>query len=165
MRFIIKLLLLTAIAALVAPMFIQGTDGKPLLQLSDLLPQLPAVTEKSGTADTSRPAKTTSASKVYRWQDAQGQWHYSDTPPAHTRSESVTLKPVNTVPATPLSSSGNKPANQGSDSGTQPSPGSLRLPEALQDSDTARLIKQAQDTQRIIQERQAEIDALMQNNR
>ncbi|WP_086479801.1 DUF4124 domain-containing protein [Oceanospirillum sanctuarii] len=178
MKLIIKLLLILVIGAVAAPLFIKGPDGQPLMQVSDLIPAevLPetlvktlGISPSSTTSQTSSPpsSSTQSGSAIYRWQDDNGQWHYSDKAPAHTQSESVTLQPVNTVPAlkSQPQQSGNTANPLQSDAKAPDSATDLlsKLPDSLNPADTAALLEQAKETQRIIQERQAQIDALMKN--
>lgn len=171
MKLIIKLLIILVISAVIAPLYIKGPDGKPLMQISDLLPAniLPrAMIEPLGiTPQTStvRASSSESQSAIYRWQDEKGQWHYGDTPPAHTASESVTLQSVNTLPAPKKQVQQNR--NTGvqlqSDVKSEDKAADLisGLPDSIDPADTAALLKQVQETQRIIKERQARIDALI----
>lgn len=173
MKLTIKLLIIVAIVAVIAPLFIKGPDGKPLMQPSDLLPVdiLPhAIVEPLGITpgtNNSRLSSPQTPTPIYRWQDDKGQWHYGDTPPAHIRSESVTLQPLNTVPAlkTPKQQNGNTSTRLQSDTEPKADTTDLTsaLPSSLNPSDAAALLEQAKETQRIIQERQAQIDALMNN--
>lgn len=178
MKLIIKLLLVLVIAALVAPLFIKGPDGKSIMQISDLLPSgaLPDIMTQSSVVSPSPlsaplpsppSASAPSGGTIYRWQDDKGQWHYSDKAPAHVRSESVTLQPVNTVPALKpqTQQSGNTDNSLQSDAKATGNVTdlTLKLPGNLNPADTAALLEQAKETQRLIQERQAQIDALMKN--
>lgn len=173
MKHIIKLLFVLVVGAVVAPLFIKGPDGKPLMQISDLLPAeaLPnSMTQPQGIAPSvpaSSQAAPQSGGAIYRWQDEHGQWHYSDKAPAHVRSESVTLQPVNTIPAAKPRSApeGNTQSPMQSDAAPARKIADLTsgLPDNLGSADAAALLEQAKETQRIIQERQAQIDALMKN--
>lgn len=188
MKLIIKFMLLFMCAALAAPLFIAGPDGKPLLQLNQIIPvslmpealknlpldalqpepliQLPAgPLQQNKTPTMSQDLNPTQPASVYRWQDAQGNWHYSDKAPAHTPSESVTLRATNTLPAYNSGSSDQPPAgNRPSDSRSeQRAPVNVisQIPDTLSPADAGALLEQARETQRILQERQAQIDALL----
>ena len=63
------LILLCLFVLIVAPFFIRMPDGQPLLSPGDLIPDFPAEEAKQG--------KKVS---LYRWQDADGNWVYSDQP-------------------------------------------------------------------------------------
>ncbi len=59
--------------ALAFPFFMENKDGKPMLSLpsrDDLLPD----------ASATLPPAT-----IYKWRDANQQWHYGDNPPADAR--------------------------------------------------------------------------------
>ena len=78
------LVIAVLIGALVAPHFIEGPDGEPIMTLDDWTEDLAPVS-----------AATTEA---YRWQDEHGRWHFSDSAdavPDHVEQIQLT-KPVNT---------------------------------------------------------------------
>ena len=57
------------------PFFINNKKGEPMLSLpsaNDLLP------DSNATANLPLPGTTT---QVFKWQDAEGVWHYGDAPP------------------------------------------------------------------------------------
>jgi len=89
-------MILLLLAAGVAPFFLKGPDGQPLMQMSDIKfskLKLPWFGDKSNSADTT----------LHRWQDANGEWHYSDQAPEHA-SEQVHIDPnINVIqaPSTP----------------------------------------------------------------
>ncbi len=78
MNLFIKLLLLSLVLAVAAPLFLKGPNGKPLMSISDLTPSLPELKEgiENGT-EALGPGKT----KIYKWKDENGQWQLSDSPP------------------------------------------------------------------------------------
>ena len=47
----------------------------------------------SSISDEPMPESTTSSSKIFKWQDETGQWHYSDSPNPHGKSIELTLNP------------------------------------------------------------------------
>ncbi|PID43687.1 MAG: hypothetical protein CSB48_04655 [Proteobacteria bacterium] len=75
--------------ALGAPFFIDNKNGEPLLSLpglSDFKPKS-LVPPVPGTG---------SSSRFYKWQDNQGQWHYSDQPPEPGKKYEVVTVHANT---------------------------------------------------------------------
>lgn len=80
---------LLVILALVAPFFLQ-VNGKAIMTVEDDLPDPTALVPKPEQA-------------VYRWQDADGVWHFSESPPTSGDAERITLRPnIDAMPATSL---------------------------------------------------------------
>lgn len=69
--------IIVLLAALVGPFFIK-VGGKPIMTLDDLVPD--AV-----------PAALSTPTEVYRWQDANGRWHFSEAAPADGTAERLTV--------------------------------------------------------------------------
>ena len=74
---------------LVAPMFIPGPNGKPIMSLDDWIPRDlisfigDGINSVEGTITSrvdSAGDSASSANQVYTWRDEQGVLHYSDTP-------------------------------------------------------------------------------------
>ncbi|MEM7081774.1 MAG: DUF4124 domain-containing protein [Pseudomonadota bacterium] len=93
MKVFIKLMLLLLIAAMAGPFFIRGPDGQPLMKWRD-------ITSKFGNWSSS--ASGGDSVEVHRWQDENGQWHYSDEPPEQG-GEVITLDPnTNVIQSVPV---------------------------------------------------------------
>ena len=99
----IKLMIFIVIIACVGLFFIKGPDGTPLLSIeefmADLSPAnfsasdlLPSAVQSA--AESSAPAIT----KVYRWQDENGVWQFSDNPNDEPGAEVMELDgKINTI--------------------------------------------------------------------
>ena len=72
MKIMIKLMLLGLIGLLVAPLIIKGPDGRPIMSLDNL--NLFNSQKSAYNQSNDKSSLTT----VYKWQDAEGQWHFSD---------------------------------------------------------------------------------------
>lgn len=72
MKIMIKLMLLGLIGLLAAPLIIKGPDGRPIMSLDDLNLFSSSPSAYKNTHDNA------SLTTVYKWQDAEGQWHFSD---------------------------------------------------------------------------------------
>ena len=85
-----KLIIGVLIIACIAPLFIKGPDGKPIMTIDDWIPEVPESAEKlaGNIADEVVPTEPT---RVYKWQDEDGQWHFSNTPPNALASEEMEL--------------------------------------------------------------------------
>ncbi len=171
MKRLLKLIVVITLLALAAPFLMETPIGQSVLNLEkleklDTQQLLSRLLAPTGNTTEQTPSKKLNSNpqsesdvnrSVYRWQDEHGQWHYSDKAPNAQAAETVTLKPVNQISApdtlqntpTPLMSPGKAPE--------------IKLPENISLSNPDELIKQVQETQRIIQARQAEIDALMKS--
>ena len=66
MRFAYFIITLTLIAALVAPFYLKGPTGAPIMSWDKLV-------------EDSTPEVLVNR-EAYRWQDEQGRWHFSDAP-------------------------------------------------------------------------------------
>lgn len=169
MKSLLKLIFLVAVLMLAAPFALQSSDIQWPQSLSKLLEQMPLLSKLTATFETVETEKSVPdrnsgtsvqsdiSTSIYRWQDEQGQWHYSDKPPKDQTSESVVLEPVNQIT---LGKAYQTPER--SDAQTQPLQ-EVNLPDSLSKSNPDELLKQVEDSKRLIQERQAEIDALIQS--
>ena len=108
----IKLIIAAFIIACLAPLFIKGPDGEPLMTLDDWSVSAPAfvtalldgtfldetVNQKSLSDDsTPDPASTGEPTEIYKWQDEAGVWHFSDSPVDLGVAEKVELGEVNVM--------------------------------------------------------------------
>ena len=73
MKLMIKLMLFGLVGAVVAPMLIKGPDGRPLMSWQDFFSS-----PEQGTTSSSKPTSSGGLTTVYKWKDADGQWHFSD---------------------------------------------------------------------------------------
>jgi hypothetical protein len=88
----IKLIVGILILACGSLFFIKGPDGKPLMSLDEL-----SSGPKSSAAETNRNIEPT---KVYKWQDEDGVWQFSNTPVAEHEAEVIVLDgQINTMDA------------------------------------------------------------------
>ncbi len=86
MGIFIKLMILLALGACVAPFVIKGPDGHPLMTLDDLKPEQSIV-----------PAGPPEKVTVYRWQDENGTWHFASDVVEGIEAEAVELDGVITT--------------------------------------------------------------------
>jgi len=76
-----KIIFIALAAAIIAPMFIKGPDGEPIMTISDWIPEKPDTSAISGSSNTPQ--------EFYRYQDEQGNWQYTDRPPEGANVETV----------------------------------------------------------------------------
>ena len=144
MKLFTKLMILVVLAALVAPFVLRGPDGQPIMELNDVLPDAMGV-ERSleGALDRAEnaagellgedaPTGTAGMTRVVRWQDANGVWHFAQEAPEGVVAEEMLIDPdANLVqgmaPQTPA------PANASTQSSLPSSPsGYVEQASALQ---------------------------------
>ena len=81
MKFTHKLILLALGGAMVAPMYIKGPNGKPLMTLEDWIPK-DAVALVDSTTEAASEAVSTSGKQIfYKWKDQNGVWQMTFEPP------------------------------------------------------------------------------------
>ena len=136
---------LLLVGAIVAPLFIKGPDGKPIMTLDELMPDTDSLSiGELGTADS-----TASSAEFYRYQDAEGKWHYTDQPPqdqAGLEKVEVDLSANNMDAVQP------RPAKaEGADRPAEPAAGVASL------SQMADLVDNAQEVQTLMDDRDSRL--------
>ncbi len=79
----IRFMIAIVVIAVVAPFMIPGPDGRPIMTLDKLnfsKPSLPSFSNGDARA---------SSETLYRYQDGQGVWHYTDQEPAVSNAEQI----------------------------------------------------------------------------
>lgn len=89
----IKLLIGVLIIACIAPLFIKGPDGEPIMTFDDWSIDLPDSIDELLSTGNTEPAdpEQSQPTTVYKWQDENGQWHFSSTPPDLETAETMEL--------------------------------------------------------------------------
>jgi len=130
----LKILMGLLVLGIAGLFFIKGPSGEPFLSLDDLIPEVPV--DKS-----SEPVT------VYKWQDENGIWQFSNEPVQGKDVEAMELKgAVNVMPATPTS------ANRATTTAGSPAiPGVSEMAKATENIDALKST---------IEERQAELDKI-----
>lgn len=134
------------LAAFVGLFFLNGPNGEPMLSLDDLKPTLPKVESSSV------------PTKVYKWQDENGVWQFSNQPVDEGQGEVIELDgKINTMPAVDTSI-----LNAGRKASSSPSPG-MSIPPGLT-TVSGDKVQEMMDTVNNLQEsvdnRKAEIDQM-----
>ena len=100
----IKIMVGLLIIACIAPLFIKGPDGEPIMTLDDWKIEVPdqikdLVKGLSRGTKKSLPDEGKESLQVYKWQDDEGQWHFSNAPPNLDVAEEVLIGDVNLMQA------------------------------------------------------------------
>lgn len=121
---------------------------------SNTFEQLTLELKKVGDKITSSPLASDSQSKIYKWQDEQGQWHFSDVPNKNGKSIEVHLDPadINVVVAedTAILSGSAKSA-------AKPFP--QRAPEIYNSESINKLFEDAEKAKKRIEQRSKEVES------
>jgi len=170
MGLFIKILLLLVVLALALPFVLKDEQGEPLMTVSDLkqpdmglgglverMPELTnPMTDKPLMAEPeTKPAKKT---KIYSWEDAQGNTHFSnEPPPENQQARLIEINPnINVMPSTKIPEAKQKTASK-SVAGREPlsgpdGPASIYTPEQVD-----KLIEDARALEGTSQERYEDI--------
>ncbi|MDA0790704.1 MAG: hypothetical protein O2780_14750 [Proteobacteria bacterium] len=148
---LLKLMVVIVILACAGPFFIKGPDGQPLMTLDDLKPDItsPADLLPDALAPDPAPAEPT---RVYKWQDENGVWQFSNNPADARGAEEVALDGhINTMEAfkPPPKQSAVKPS----------APSSIPGVATVSSSQAAELMNTVTNLQETIDARKADLDA------
>ena len=91
-----KLLMIIMVAGFVGLFFVNGPGGAPILSFDNMTPTTPTLDNSQFNASTARSTHT----EVYKWQDEEGVWQFSNQPQDMAGAEIVEIdNNINTVAA------------------------------------------------------------------
>ena len=120
-RKVIRALLLLLVFAAAFPFVYPMKDGKPLLTLDKLkLPAMPDIPVAEVSLPSMQEGAAAAPVTVYKWQDAEGSWHFSnEPPPAGVAYQTTELDPnanlIQGVKAAPSAPADNNEGHNGTD--------------------------------------------------
>ncbi|MFT7243158.1 MAG: hypothetical protein ACI82A_000500 [Candidatus Azotimanducaceae bacterium] len=134
------------LAAFVGLFFLKGPNGEPLLTLDDLKPTLPEVESSSV------------PTQVYKWQDENGVWQFSNQPVDEGQGEVIELDGnINIMPAVDTSI-----LNAGRKASSSPSP-AMSIPPGLttvSGDKIQEMMSTVNNLQETVDNRKAEMDQM-----
>jgi len=159
MKFFKVLFPLLLVASLSLPFVMKGPDGKPIMELDSLFTD-----NNSGSAQPSyggagdNPSSGRSSGKYYRWQDANGQWHFSDTAQAShqngSKVEQVSMNnQINLMDGVAVPENTSK-----TNTATESPRRDVSFPTTIDPRDIPKLIQDAKNVQKLADERAAELE-------
>ncbi len=163
MRSFAILMLMVLVAASAGLFLIKGSDGRALMTVGETFPGISQL--RAGAIEQWRRLKGTvadadardisvgaSADAVtfYRWQDAQGAWHYSDQPDPQGRSEAYLVDPQNPSSPPPPAAVRARSSEQAASVGAEPP---SRAPKRVK-----QLIDDARQVQDLLEQRARETE-------
>jgi hypothetical protein len=153
MKLIIKFFSFLLVLGLAGLFVIKKPDGTPWLSLDDFIPNISV-----GSVKDSLPGSSTV--DVYRWKDAEGNWQYSDTPPANLQTEQLTINTEGNKDIAPL-----PPEITVAES--KPKSGKALLikdssvsPTTVPVDQIPKLINDAENIQKLMNDRQKQLEAI-----
>ena len=169
MKLFIKLMILVVVAAVAAPFFLKGPDGRPLLswdrlhapevRLPDLGKAADTMRESLGTEDEARAKPV----EVFKWQDEKGGWHYSDNNEQGRQAQKLTVDPnANLSHFEPAEASGHKEQAVSARESGVPSP-SITFPASIPLGKIPTLIDDARNVDKLQKKRLKRQERAMQD--
>lgn len=166
MKLIIKFFCFILVLGVGGLFFINKPDGTPWLSLADLTPDISLNSVKSSidemVPDQLTGADSAGAVPVYRWQDAEGNWQYSDTPPPGLEVQQVMVGTDLNRDLAPEFSPQTKVGDQSSGGkayfikdSSNPSPSSNNVANPTQ---VTKLINDAKNVQKLMDNRQKQLE-------
>jgi hypothetical protein len=106
MKLYIKFILFLVVLAVAGPFIMKRPDGRPLLTINDIKSGDSAIMKSFKTLtglfhsssstlslDDNLPEEEQLLTRVHKWQDKEGTWHFSDQQPEGAASETVEIDP------------------------------------------------------------------------
>lgn len=147
---IIIVLLLVAFAGL---FFIKGPSGEPFLTLEDFKPAATTLAKVSDMLDETKAGAEGQATQVYKWQDENGLWHFSNRAEDENGAEVIELDGIiNTMAPIEVLERNSPAAVRQVQTSSLPSLTTVPLSQAMDTTNQARQLQQTLD------DRKAELD-------
>jgi len=80
----LKLIIAALIITLVAPLFLKGSDGKPLMTWDSFMPSTEMPTAMT-------PGAKGAGDTIYKWKDQFGIWQFGENPPQDFKANAIVL--------------------------------------------------------------------------
>ncbi len=149
----LKIMIVIVILACAGPFFINGPDGNPLMTLEDLKPDITSPADLLPDALTPDPAPA-APTRVYRWQDADGVWQFSNNPADAQGAEEMALDGnINTMEAF-------KAPEKKAQAGKPSAPSSIPGVATVSPGQAAELMNTVTNLQETIDARKSDMDAM-----
>ncbi|QTL36237.1 DUF4124 domain-containing protein [Pseudoalteromonas viridis] len=169
MKYASYLLIMVMLVGVASLFVLKRPDGRTWLSLDDILGKaqtqaqqvlseskqqldkaVDMVSSKDEQTAQEKPAK------IYKWQDAQGNWHYSDRPNARGQSEEMTLDPSKITIMAAENTEILKQLKEQQDAGRIPKD----LPANMSPTDIKKLVQDAQNIEKLMQERSKKLEGI-----
>ena len=156
MKLFIKLVLFIVVLAVAAPYVMKGKDGKPLMEfnLSDTISSITNIFKAPSSIQeevTSGGIPVTS-DKVFKWKDENGRWHFSDKPVDGQQVSTHIIPKANILAPVKI------PGKEEEKEEPSATPG---IPVPMTAQNVPKLIDDAKNVQKLLNDRQSQLDKHM----
>jgi len=180
MKIFIKLLCFVVILGLVGPFIMRAPNGQPYMDYRKLIPSLSgaqnsmkrwwnnddaehqSAEEKIQSNETS--TNSWGKTRIYRWQDENGVWQYTDKPPTNVNVETLWLNPNENIVASQPVSTVSEIAETEANAAKQPG-FELPLPLTVAPSEVPQLFEDAQQLRELMQQRNEKLESISGESR
>ncbi|GAA5315915.1 MAG: hypothetical protein AseanaTS_11200 [Candidatus Pelagadaptatus aseana] len=165
MKLFIKLLLLMVVLAVSGLFVMKRPDGQPWLDPEHFVPDTTAVERFvghvknwfAGFLQEDAGPEPFGQTKVYRWQDKEGYWQLSDTPPADLEAEITYIDPDRNM----IQGLRSQPAPQPEAQDVSEQSSGVPLPLTISPSKVQKLMDDAKQVQETLNQRTQDMDAMI----
>lgn len=165
MKLFIKFLLFMVVLGVAGLFVMKRPDGQPWLNPADFTPDTSAAERfighvknwLGGFGDDNAEPEPFGQTKVYRWQDKDGYWQLSDTPPPGIEADVTYIDPDRNMIQGIRSQPQPEPQNQGASD----LPSGVPLPLTISPSKVQKLMDDAKQVQETLNQRNQDMDAII----
>lgn len=171
MKLFIKFLIFVLILGLVGPFILRTPEGEPYLDYRDFIPSFSSLKSKTQGVwnnidnpladDSDNDAESAAGNvRVYKWQDENGVWQYSDVPPTGMNRETVYINTrENIVPGAPPPQENAEEVEETADEAEDGPDIAVPLPLTVPVSEVPTLIQDAKNVQELMNKRNEILDS------
>lgn len=174
MKLFIKFLLFVLVLGLAGPFFLRSPNGEPYLDYREFVPSVSSIKEKangiintaSGSSSDNLPPNEeiqTSDGKVqvYRWQDENGVWQYSDRPPTGIDRQTISVNTnENILPSQSIAEETENEVEEAQDNSEEGADIALPLPLTVPVNQVPQLIEDAKEIQELMNQRSEILESI-----
>ena len=167
MKIFIKLVCVILVLGLAGPFIMRAPNGEPYLDYRNFVPNLSSLKSRwdsvelpsldgdngSGEVSDSRDINTWGKTRVFRWQDEEGVWQYSDSPPPDTDAEVMWFDPNENIVLGQSVETVEEEAETETENDAQAPGFELPLPLTVAPSEVSKLIEDTKQVQELMQQR------------
>jgi len=166
MKLMVKLCIFVLVLGLGAPFFLKGPGGKPLFSVDSFFGDVQSIPSKISAwwnhtssqakekTDSIISGKKNQPTKVYKWQDSEGTWHYAESPNETGTSEEIWVDPnTNVVEAIKVPKK-----NTGVEEKSKSSDFNIPSPTTIGPNKIKQLVNDANNIQELIDKRAEHIE-------